>query len=95
MRFGNIGADNIGRALARHVVKAGYPVSNSRGPQTLTDVVAELGALSGARSIRHASAAPRFGADASDVCCYFSRYTPSQTGIGDMVAAIHRIPALP
>ena len=36
----------------------------------------------------------RFGADASDVCCYFPGYTPSQTDLGDMVAAIHRIPAL-
>jgi len=45
MRFGTIGAGAIGQALARHVVKAGYPVtlSNSRGPQTLTEVVAGMG----------------------------------------------------
>jgi predicted dinucleotide-binding enzyme len=53
MRFGTIGAGTIGQALARHVVKAGYPVilSNSRGPQTLTEVVADIGPLASAGTV--------------------------------------------
>ena len=39
--IGFIGAGNIGQAVARLAVDHGYDVvmSNSRGPQTLTDVV--------------------------------------------------------
>lgn len=57
MRFGTIGAGTIGQALARHVVKAGYPVtlSNSRGPQTLADVVADIGPLASAGTVAQAS----------------------------------------
>jgi 8-hydroxy-5-deazaflavin:NADPH oxidoreductase len=59
MRFGTIGAGAIGQALARHVVKAGYPVtlSNSRGPQTLTDVVADIGPLASAGTVAQAAEA--------------------------------------
>jgi predicted dinucleotide-binding enzyme len=59
MRFGTIGAGTIGKALARHVVKAGYPVvvSNSRGPSTLTDTVADLGALASAGTVAEAAQA--------------------------------------
>jgi len=43
--IGTIGAGNIGTAVARLAVAAGYDVvvSNSRGPETLADLVAELG----------------------------------------------------
>jgi 8-hydroxy-5-deazaflavin:NADPH oxidoreductase len=43
--IGLIGAGNIGSQLARLAVRHGYNVviSNSRGPQTLTGLVAELG----------------------------------------------------
>ena len=43
--LGLIGSGNIGSALARLAVAAGLDVvlSNSRGPETLTDLVAELG----------------------------------------------------
>jgi predicted dinucleotide-binding enzyme len=43
--IGFIGAGNIGQAVARLAVGHGYDVvmSNSRGPDTLTDVVAALG----------------------------------------------------
>ena len=50
--IGLIGAGNIGSQLARLAVAHGYDVviSNSRGPETLTALVAELGP--------HARAAP-------------------------------------
>lgn len=59
MRFGTIGAGTIGKALARHVVKAGYPVvlSNSRGPDSLADVIAELGPLASAGTVAQAAQA--------------------------------------
>ncbi|MDQ1486818.1 MAG: 8-hydroxy-5-deazaflavin:NADPH oxidoreductase, partial [Actinomycetota bacterium] len=44
-RIGIIGAGNIGGTLARHFVEAGHEVAiaNSRGPETLKDLVSELG----------------------------------------------------
>lgn len=56
-RIGLIGAGNIGGALARHFVAAGHEValSNSRGPATLADLVAELGPS--ARAVTPAEAA--------------------------------------
>ena len=44
--IGTIGAGNIGTAVARLALAAGYQVvlSNSRGPETLGDLVADLGA---------------------------------------------------
>jgi predicted dinucleotide-binding enzyme len=43
--LGLIGSGHIGSAIARRAVAAGYDVvlSNSRGPETLADLVAELG----------------------------------------------------
>jgi len=43
--IGLIGSGNIGSALARSLTQAGHDVvlSNSRGPETLQDLVAELG----------------------------------------------------
>lgn len=43
--IGLIGSGNIGSAVARLAVKSGYDVvlSNSRGPETLAELVAELG----------------------------------------------------
>jgi predicted dinucleotide-binding enzyme len=55
--IGLIGAGNIGGQLARAAVAHGHQVvlSNSRGPETLTDLVAELG--SSARAATPAEAA--------------------------------------
>jgi 8-hydroxy-5-deazaflavin:NADPH oxidoreductase len=55
--IGLIGAGNIGSQLARLAVRHGYNVviSNSRGPQTLTGLVAELGPK--ARAVTPAEAA--------------------------------------
>src|SRR5204862_284704 len=45
MKIGMIGAGHIGSALARHFADAGHDVaiSNSRGPETLRELEAELG----------------------------------------------------
>jgi predicted dinucleotide-binding enzyme len=45
MKIGIIGAGGIGQAFAGHVAKAGYEliVSNSRGPESLSDLVKRLG----------------------------------------------------
>jgi 8-hydroxy-5-deazaflavin:NADPH oxidoreductase len=45
MKIGFIGAGNVTRTFGRHLINAGHTivVSNSRGPETLADFVAELG----------------------------------------------------
>jgi hypothetical protein len=45
MKIGFIGAGKVTRTLGRHLMTAGHTivVSNSRGPETLTDFVADLG----------------------------------------------------
>jgi 8-hydroxy-5-deazaflavin:NADPH oxidoreductase len=45
MRIGLIGVGNIGGTLARHFVRVGHEVvlSNSRGPESLSELTAELG----------------------------------------------------
>jgi len=45
MIFGMIGAGTLSQAVASHPLKAGHEVifSNSRGPDTLVDLVAQLG----------------------------------------------------
>ena len=44
--WGFIGSGNIGSTVARLAIAAGHDVvlSNSRGPETLADLVGELGA---------------------------------------------------
>jgi predicted dinucleotide-binding enzyme len=53
MKGGFIGAGNVSRTFGRHLITAGHTVvvSNSRGPKTLTDFVADLGpgAIAGTR----------------------------------------------
>src|SRR5215207_4956984 len=60
--LGLIGSGMIGSALARLAVAAGLDVvlSNSRGPETLTDLVTELGA-------RARAATPTEAAEAGDL----------------------------
>jgi 8-hydroxy-5-deazaflavin:NADPH oxidoreductase len=57
--IGLIGSGNIGSTVARLAVDAGHDVvlSNSRGPETLTDLVAELGPRAGAATAAEAAAA--------------------------------------
>jgi len=57
--LGLIGSGNIGSTLARLAVDAGLDVvlSNSRGPQTLSGLVAELGSRARAGTAAQAAAA--------------------------------------
>jgi predicted dinucleotide-binding enzyme len=57
--IGFIGSGKIGSQLARQAVKAGYDVvlSNSRGPETLEPLVAELGSKARAATGAEAAAA--------------------------------------
>jgi len=57
--IGLIGAGHIGSQVARLAVAHSHPVviSNSRGPDTLTDLVAELGPLARAATAAEAAAA--------------------------------------
>lgn len=57
--IGLIGAGHIGSQVARLAVASGYDVviSNSRGPETLKDLVAELGARARAGTVAEAAQA--------------------------------------
>ena len=57
--IGFIGAGNIGGQVARLAVAAGYDVvlSNSRGPETLTGLIAELGPRARAATVEEAATA--------------------------------------
>jgi len=60
--IGIIGAGNIGGQIARATIAAGYDVvlSNSRGPETLADLIAELGPRARAATAAEAAAAGDF-----------------------------------
>ena len=56
---GILGAGRLGQAMARTALRAGRPVviANSRGPESLTSVVAALGDGASARTVADAAAA--------------------------------------
>jgi predicted dinucleotide-binding enzyme len=58
--IGIIGAGNIAQGFARHAAKAGYPViiSNSRGPESLAELVLSLGEGIQAGTVEQAAQAP-------------------------------------
>lgn len=57
--FGIIGAGNIGQTVARHLLKAGYPVilANNSGGDSLTEITRSLGAGAIAGTVLHAAQA--------------------------------------
>ena len=57
--LGIIGSGNIGAAVARLAVAGGMSVvvANSRGPQSLADLIAELGPLATAGTVEQAAVA--------------------------------------
>jgi len=57
--FGVIGAGNIGQAVTKHLLKAGFPIviSNSHGPESLEGLVKSLGAGAKAGSVEEATRA--------------------------------------
>ena len=57
--FGIIGSGNIGSNVARAVIAHGHDVviSNSRGPESLTDLIAELGPQARAATVEDAATA--------------------------------------
>lgn len=59
MKFGMIGAGTLSSAIAGQAIKAGHDVvfSNSRGPETLTDLVDALGPQASAGTVAQAGAA--------------------------------------
>ena len=68
MKFGMIGAGRLSQAIAGHAVKAGHEVvfSNSRGPDTLPDVVNAVGPPASAGTVASpvTSPSPRSSASA-------------------------------
>lgn len=72
MRIGIVGTGHIGGTLAQHLVRVGHEVaiSNSRGPDTLEALVAELGPGTRAMTAEEAAA---FG-DLVVVSVPFGRY---------------------
>ena len=59
----------------------------------ITDDMVETYGIVGTPEQCAAKIQSRYGATASDVCCYFPGYQPSQPDIADLVAALQRIPA--
>jgi polyisoprenoid-binding protein YceI/predicted dinucleotide-binding enzyme len=59
MKFGMIGAGTLSRAIASHAIKTGHHVvfSNSRGPDTLADLVDAFGPQASAGTVADAGAA--------------------------------------
>lgn len=59
MKIGFIGSGNIGKTLAKSVIRAGHSVvmSNSRGPETLESLVKELGPQASAATAEQAAEA--------------------------------------
>src|SRR6478735_12477247 len=59
LTIGIIGAGTVAQAVARHAIRAGHRVvlSNSRGPDTLVELAAELGSQARAATVGDAAGA--------------------------------------
>ena len=62
MKIGVIGSGNIGGTLASLLLKAGHEVviANSRGPESLSELVAKLGRGASAASVEEAASSGDF-----------------------------------
>lgn len=60
MKVGIIGAGSVAQAFAKHLIRIGHDVvlSNSRGPDTLKDLVGKLGPAASAATINEAARLP-------------------------------------
>lgn len=85
MRIGIIGAGGIGQAIASQVAKAGHEVvlSNSRGPESLADVVRDLGP--------RVRAGTRQEAAQADVAVLAVRWSQTHAALSDLPAWEGRI----
>ena len=85
MKIGIIGAGGIGQAFAGQVAKAGYEVivSNSRGPESLADVVRQLGS--------RAKAGTREQAAQADIVVVAVRWQQLRAALTDLPAWKGRI----
>lgn len=79
MLVGILGAGRIGQALAGHFVGAGHDVviANSRGPETLSDLVADLGPRARAGTKAEVAAAPIIF-----LCVMWSQIPDAVSGLG-------------
>jgi probable F420-dependent oxidoreductase len=59
----------------------------------ITDDMVETYGIVGTPERCAAKVQSRYGAAASDICCYFPGYEPDERDIADLVVALHRIPA--
>ena len=78
MQIGFIGAGNVGKTIARHLMTAGHQVviSNSRGPESLEGVVGELGP-----SVRAASKEEAVQCDLVILCVHWRHAQEALKGI--------------
>ena len=85
MTIGIIGAGALGSNVARLLAKSGIPatISNSRGPETLTGLVAELGPSIKAGTARDAASA--------DIVLVAVRWVDLEGALGDLPAWNGRI----
>lgn len=98
MNIGIIGAGGIGQAFAGHVARAGYEVilSNSRGPESLAEVVNQLGGRAKAGTRQEAAQADvvllavmwqQLSAALSDLPAWNGRILIDATNAAEMVEA--------
>lgn len=79
LKIGILGAGRMGRTLARLLVKADYRVklANSRGPDSLVEIVAELGNLASAGT-------PKEMVDSSDVVILATRWEQTPLAVREL-----------
>lgn len=79
LEIGILGAGRMGQTLARLLVKASYRVklANSRGPDSLAEIVAELGTLASAGT-------PKEMVDSSDVVFLATRWEQTPLAVREL-----------